>query len=350
MKEQKKEQNKQQNKKRRFSKPVIFVTALLQIAVSAAICVMLVFYSPFFKTIEKFVVGSLMETGSHQYIAKMLLSEAQIKQLTGSTTNPQTTVSQKASSVKVTNMGNTNIVKYQVSGSQFAGYVLEIKDPLRVKVGMTQYVGKVGEFTSKIAERFGAVAAINGGGFSLGVNSSDSAQYPTNFVMHDGNVVWQDSSFEDSTKVNVIAIDKSGILVVGNHSINGLKELNVSEAVTMPKNSQNDFKPFIVNGEGQFSKGSSESRAPRTAIAQLEDGTILLIALDGRQMGQLGATYYEMQQLIISKFSTSGNPIETATILDGGGSTTMYYNGEVINHPSAQFGERTVATAFYVEK
>ena len=221
---------------------------------------------------------------------------------------------------------------------------------MRVKVGMTKYVGKVGEFTSTIAERFSAVAAINGGGFQGGANWSDSAQNPTNFVMHNGKVIWQDKSWDDDVTVNVIALDNRGILVVGTHSINELKKLNVSEAVTLPKNSQNDFKPLIVNGEGKFSKGGSESRAPRTAIAQLKDSSILLIALDGRQVGQLGATYYEMQQLIFEEFSTSANPVETATILDGGGSTTMYYNGEVINHPSSSFGERTVATAFYVEK
>lgn len=309
---------------------------------------MLVFYTPFFNTIKKFVVSSAMESRTQQYIARLLLSEDQINELIGDNSN--VSASQETSKIKTTNIGDTNIMEYHVSGSQFTGYVLKIKDPLRVKVGMTQYVGKVGEFTSAIAERMGAVAAINGGGFQGGANWSDSAQNPTNFVMHDSEVIWQDSSWDDDDKVNVIAIDRSGILVVGNHSINELKELNVSEAVTLPKNSQNDFKPIIINGEGQFEKGSSESRAPRTAIAQLKDSSILLIALDGRQVGQLGATYYELQQLLIERFSTSDNPVETATILDGGGSTTMYYNGDVINNPSAAFGERTVATAFYVEQ
>lgn len=333
---------------KRFSKFAIIITAIMQLLISIAICVMLVFYSPFFKTLEKFIVSSAMETRTHQYIARLFLTDDQINELIGNKGNEFT--QQTPSKVTTTNIGDTNIDEYEVSGSQFTGYVLKVRDPLRVKVGMTQYVGKVGEFTSSIAERMGAVAAINGGGFQGGANWSDSAQNPTNFVIHDGEVVWQDSNWEDDNTVNVIAIDRSGILVVGNHSINELKELNVSEAVTLPKNSQNDFKPLIVNGEGQFEKGNSESRAPRTAIAQLKDGSILLVALDGRQVGQLGATYYELQQLLLERFSTPDNPVETATILDGGGSTTMYYNGEVINNPSAAFGERTVATSFYVEQ
>lgn len=311
---------------------------------------MLIFHSPFFKRLEKFIVSSAMESRTQQYIARLFLSDSDINALLNSGSGTGT--SQKITGVTAKNAGDTDIQEFEVSGDQYHGYVLEISDPLRVKVAMTKYAGKVGEFTSKIAERLNAVAAINGGGFQGGANWSDSAQNPTNFVFHDGKVIWQDKSWPDSKKVNTIALDSKGRLVVGNHSIDELKELNVMEAVTLPKNSENDFRPLIVNGEGQFTEGSSESRAPRTAIAQRKDGSILLIALDGRQIGQFGATYYELQQFLLdnSNFSSSDNPIVTATILDGGGSTTMYYNGEVINHPSAAFGERTVATAFYVEQ
>lgn len=290
-----------------------------------------------------------METGSHQYIARLFLSQQQIDAMIGNTSG--TTEAQNLSTVKATNTGNTNIDEFGVSGSQFTGYVLEVKDPMRVKVAMTDYPGKVGERTSVIAQKHDAVAAINGGGFSLGADSTDSAQNPSDFVMHDGQVVWQDKDWSDNDVVNVIALNNQGVLVVGNYSINELQKLDVQEAVTFPKySSSEDIKPLIVNGEGQFEKGSSMARAPRTAIAQKRDGTILLIALDGRKVGQLGATYYELQQLILEKLSTPDNPVETATMLDGGGSTTMYYNGKVINHPSAALGERTVASVFYVER
>lgn len=334
--------------KRHFSKLLIIFTVIIQILLSIFISLMLVFHSPFFKTLEKFIISSAMESRTQQYIARLFLSDSQIKALLNSGNG--TGVSQKLSGVTAKNTGDTKIQEYTVSGDQYTGYIIEVSDPLRVKVAMTQYVGKVGEFTSKIAERLNAAAAINGGGFQGGANWSDSAQNPTNFVFHDGKVIWQDQNWSDYKKVNTIALDGKGRLIVGNHSIEELRELNVTEAVTLPKNSENDFRPLIVNGEGEFTEGSSESRAPRTAIAQRKDGSILLIALDGRQIGQFGATYYELQQLLINNFSNSDNPVETATILDGGGSTTMYYNGEVINHPSAAFGERTVATAFYVEQ
>lgn len=336
------------NVKKGLPKSIVIITLAFQFLITTFISLVLVLYTPLFSTLRKYLVSSLMETQSHQYIAKLFLSDEQIAAILGD--NSHEAVEQQISSVRATNTSSTDVHIYSVSGAQYSGYVIEVSNPLRVKVGMTSKVGVVGERTSVIAERAGALAAINGGGFQGGVNWSDSAKYPTNFVFHEGNVIWKDKNWSDSKKVNVIAIDNNGVLVVGDHSIDELKKLNVQEAVTMPKNSQNDFKPFIVNGKRQFKKGSTESRAPRTAIAQLKDGTILLVVLDGRKVGQLGATYYELQELLLNKFGSSDNPVETAAILDGGGSSTMYYNGEVINNPSAAFGERTVATAFYVEQ
>lgn len=324
-------------------------TVIIQLILSLLICVMLIFYSPFFKTVEKFIVSSAMESRTQQYIAKIFLSDDQIDALLNGSNSSNDDVTQTYTNFTNNNLGDSQIDSFAVGGSQFSGYILKIKDPLRVKVAMTQYPGKVGEFTSKIAERMDAVAAINGGGFQGGSNWSDSAQNPTNFVFHGGSVIWQEKNWSDNEKVNTIAIDNKGMLIVGKHSINELKELNVSEAVTLPSDNTSDFRPLIVNGKRQFSKGGSESRAPRTAIAQLEDGSMLLVVLDGRKGAQWGATYYELQELLLTK-ANFGSPVENATILDGGGSSTMYYNGEVVNNPSAAFGERTVATAFYVEK
>jgi exopolysaccharide biosynthesis protein len=331
--------------KRRFTKPVVFITLLFQLIVSFAICVMLVFYSPFFNTIKKFVVSSAMQSGTHQWIAEIFYNQAQIDEITSDNNNTGGSDQQSLVGPTFTNTGDSTINEYHVSGSHFSGYILEIKDRLKVKVAMTQTVGRKGELTSAIAKRFDAIAAINGGGFVPGAKESDGGKTPSNFVIHNGNVVFQDKSWGDDDKVNVIALDNNGTLIVDEHSINELKKLNVSEAVTM-----NNFKPLIVNGKGRYKKGSDVSRAPRTSIAQRKDGTILLIALNGRQVTESGATFYEEQQMLLDNFSSTNNPVITATSLDGGGSTTMYYNGDIINEPTAQFGERPVATAFYVEK
>lgn len=331
-----------ENVKRRFTKPVYFITFLFQLLVSIAICLMLVLYSPFFDTIRKFYVSSTMQSGSHQWLATMFFSDSQIKDILG---KQPASAAQGQVSIKPGTTADKSINLYEVSGAHFSGYALEVKDRFKVKVAMTQYPGKKGQLTSDFAKRFNAIAAINGGGFVPGAKESDGGKTPSNFVMHNGSVVWKEDNWSENSTVNVIALDNNGALVVGEHSIKELKKLNVSEAVTM-----HNFHPLIVNGKGQYKSGDDVSRAPRTTIAQRKDGTILLIALNGRSVTESGATFYEEQEMLFNNFNTPDNPIMTATSLDGGGSTTMYYNGEIVNHPSAQFGERPVATAFYVEK
>lgn len=329
--------------KRRVSAPAALFSLVFEFLLSIVLCVLIVFYTPFFQTTRKFAISSIMETRTQQYLAKLFFTNSQIEQITGETNNTSSTTDQNPYSVVPRHTGSTDISEYTVSGDQYTGFVLAVKDPTRVKVAMTQSVGVHGENTSTMAERENAVAAINGGGYKGGASWNSSAQYPSDFVIHGGKVAWQDPDWNDTGKVNVVALDSSGRLVVGTHSLEELKQLRVTEAVAFAQH-----QPLIVNGIGQYTKGEDMSRNPRTAIAQLRDGTILLIALDGRQFGQFGATYYEVQQMLLKQFNNSQNPVETATILDGGGSTTMYYNGKVINHPSGPYGERTVATAFYV--
>lgn len=76
------------------------------------------------------------------------------------------------------------------------------------------------------------------------------------------------------------------------------------------------------------------ARHPRTAIGVKQDGSVFLVAMDGRQAGySQGATLYEMADLMLSYGAV------TAFNFDGGGSTTMVLNDgtsgfDVVNQPS----------------
>jgi hypothetical protein len=85
------------------------------------------------------------------------------------------------------------------------------------------------------------------------------------------------------------------------------------------------------------------NRHPRTAIAKLRDGRILLVAVDGRQPEKsVGMTLKELAEYLLSIGATD------AMNLDGGGSTTMYLNGSVVNSPSDASGERRIGDAILV--
>ena len=83
---------------------------------------------------------------------------------------------------------------------------------------------------------------------------------------------------------------------------------------------------------------SSAPRAPRTGLGQLADGRIILVAVDGRQPGySVGLTNFELAQTMVRLGAV------TAMALDGGGSTTMAFNGTLLNRPSGP--ERPISTA-----
>ncbi|MBI4172412.1 MAG: phosphodiester glycosidase family protein [Actinobacteria bacterium] len=80
-------------------------------------------------------------------------------------------------------------------------------------------------------------------------------------------------------------------------------------------------------------------RAPRTAVGQLADGRVILVATDGRQPGySVGMTNFELAQTLSRLGAVTG------AALDGGGSTTLAFEGTVLNRPSDR-SERPIADA-----
>jgi Phosphodiester glycosidase/FlgD Ig-like domain len=82
-------------------------------------------------------------------------------------------------------------------------------------------------------------------------------------------------------------------------------------------------------------------RNPRTAVGQLANGRVILVAVDGRVSWSAGVTNRQLARLMVKLGSV------TAMALDAGGSTTMAFDGNVLNHPS-DGAERPVADALMV--
>ncbi len=82
---------------------------------------------------------------------------------------------------------------------------------------------------------------------------------------------------------------------------------------------------------------------PRTAIAKLKSGQLLLITVDGRQPGESIGMSLTMLADLLMEFGA-----DDAINLDGGGSTTMVIRNKVVNKPSDTTGERPVSDAILV--
>jgi len=111
----------------------------------------------------------------------------------------------------------------------------------------------------------------------------------------------------------------------------------------------NGVPQLIKNGkiditwqEEKSSKSFVETRHPRTAVAKLKDGKFLMITVDGRSESSGGIGLQDLAEYLLSLGATD------AMNLDGGGSTTMFVDGKVVNHPSDKEGERKVSDAILV--
>jgi exopolysaccharide biosynthesis protein len=90
------------------------------------------------------------------------------------------------------------------------------------------------------------------------------------------------------------------------------------------------------------SKAFVETRHPRTAVAKLKDGKFLMLTADGRSETSAGIDLYDLAAYLLELGAVD------AMNLDGGGSTTMFLDGKVVNRPSDPTGERKVSDVLLV--
>jgi exopolysaccharide biosynthesis protein len=102
-------------------------------------------------------------------------------------------------------------------------------------------------------------------------------------------------------------------------------------------------KVALTDKQEKMAAGFATDRHPRTAIAKLASGELLLVTVDGRQPGvSMGMSLYMLADLLRELGAVE------AMNLDGGGSTTMVVHNKIVNKPSDQTGERPVSDAILV--
>ncbi|MCY6354326.1 phosphodiester glycosidase family protein [Clostridium sp. ZS2-4] len=325
--------------KKKKLKSKIFKFFLLELIFCSITTPFTAFYGPF-NNVRDTLVGMSMTTMSHRWIAKLFLSDKEIQNILSE--NSVETVSQSKKDIDnmtIKSDNKNNIERYVLEDTGFKGYLLVISNPKKVKVGYAEKLGEVGQTTSEIAKRFNAVAAVNGGAFkdktANGTLYAGTGAFPLGILMSNGKVIR--STVKKNEETEIIGITKKGILLVGKYSLEQLEDLNCSEALSYGP-------PLIVNGEKVKIKGNGGwGSAPRTAIGQRKDGSILLLVIDGTVVKRFGVSMSELQDILYDQGAY------TAANLDGGSSTTMYFQGKVINNPCDSIGERCIPSAIYVE-
>jgi hypothetical protein len=211
---------------------------------------------------------------------------------------------------------------YQFSRSEWKGYALKVQlksdDAMKMTLGQDKIPGS--ETTLSAANRYGAVAGINAGGFA----DDGSKRYPLSTTVYNGKYVYGfEPTFDDLT---FIGLSKDRKLIGG--KFRRQEDLDKLEPLFGAT-----FVPILLqNGTKQQIPQrwiTSPRRAPRTVVGNFSNNQLLFIVTDGYdEKGSSGATLPELQDLMADM------KIRDAYNLDGGGSSSLVFEGKVINKPS----------------
>lgn len=203
---------------------------------------------------------------------------------------------------------------------------------LKTTLANNAYGRNITATTSDIAETNNAIFAINGDFYGFRDDG---------YVLRNG-IVYR-YSVRSTANDEVLVVDKDGNLSVISESMVSMQSLSDNGALQVLS-----FGPGLVeNGQiavtSSSEVGQSMTSNPRTAIGQISNLHYIVIVSDGRTSESQGLSLLQLAQEVKER-----GCIE-AYNLDGGGSSTMYFNGEIINNPTdgRNEGERKVSDIVY---
>ena len=261
--------------------------------------------------VRNMLITSAMTTLNHQYYATTFYSMERIEEVLDN--NKVVTLKTQTDPSAIEVKGGEGVSFRKISGLGYQGYILDIQNPAWVHLGIPEDFGHGGQKLPALVEDYHALGGINAGGFIEGGGGQANG-----LVIVDGKQV----QAPDKGDANVVGFNQDGVLILGKYKEGQIKELNLEDAC--------EFKPFlIINGEPAEIRGNGGwGIAPRTAIGQRKDGSVILVVIDGRQLHSLGATMTELQRILIKEGA------HNAANLDGGTSSVMFYDGKVASKPS----------------
>ncbi|HUH15143.1 MAG TPA: phosphodiester glycosidase family protein [Gaiellaceae bacterium] len=96
----------------------------------------------------------------------------------------------------------------------------------------------------------------------------------------------------------------------------------------------------VFRAQEAFTSSQLAPRAPRTAVGQRTDGSLIMVVTDGRRPGySVGMSNFELAQTLVRLGAVTGSG------LDGGGSSSLAFDGKLLSRPSDRGGERPVSNA-----
>ena len=252
-------------------------------------------------------------------------SSSTAKSASGTVTSTDTTYSD----------GNITVTLKEYRENDSTVYVADVQltDSSYLKTALAQgsYGRNVTQKTSEIAESVDAVLAVNGDYYGAQENG---------YVIRNGKL-YRDTAIANQEDLVIYEDGSFGIINESDVTAQELIEKGAVQTLS--------FGPALVqNGKITVSENEEVGQAmasnPRTAIGIIDDNHYVFVVSDGRTSESEGLSLYELAEFMDSLGA------ETAYNLDGGGSSTMYFNGSVVNNPTGGMGnsERSVSDIVYI--
>ncbi|MGT2810815.1 hypothetical protein D8827_04905 [Streptococcus intermedius] len=284
----------------------------------------------------------MLLTGAFTYsmLKTFVLSEA-ITTVKSSSTSTSTTSAKTATNAAKTNTSykddnvSINLTTKTVSNTKVYIADITVSSPKYLKTALAQntYGNNVTAKTSVTAANNSAILAINGDFY--GANT-------TGYVIRNG-VVYRNTVREDASNGD-LAIYKDGSFGIVYENDVSAEDLVKNGVVNLLA-----FGPTLVNNgkitvSSNSEVGQSMASNPRTAIGIIDKNHYVIVVSDGRTSESQGLSLYQLAQVMKSY------GVKTAYNLDGGGSSTLYLNGKVINKPTTNgtISERAVSDIVYI--
>lgn len=296
-----------------------------------------------YMALDTFVLTKVYSVVDKTQGSSILSSETEQKDMGSKQQNDsQTEISHQAESGTVTitgtsyDDGNISITLTEYREYDTSIYVADIllssPDYLQTAFAQGTYGKNVTEKTSVIASNNNAILAINGDYYGAQENG---------YVLRNG-VLYRDSAARNQEDLVVYSDGRFEII---NESGVSAKTLLDNGAVQILS-----FGPALVQGGTVYISrdeevGKAKASNPRTAVAIMDDLHYLFIVSDGRTDESKGLSLYELAEF------AQGLGAQTVYNLDGGGSSTMVFNGELINRPTTSgrsIKERSVSDIVYI--
>lgn len=227
------------------------------------------------------------------------------------------------------------IETYERNSTQIHVATVTIKGDASIKTALADetYGRNIKAKTSTTAQSVNAVLAVNGDYYG----ARDAG-----YVIRNGQLLRSDS--QDANQEDLVIYQDGSFEVIREGDITAQELLNKGAVQVL------SFGPALIENsqvavDSSDEVGKAMASNPRTAIGIIDDKHYVLVVSDGRTDESKGLSLKELADFMKEL------KVTTAYNLDGGGSSTMYFNGQIINKPTTNghnIEEREVSDIVYL--